>query len=356
MLVVPRADFVDALDSDRYRIQWITGAYVLGSAWGMAMTSFAGSRIGLRLAYLLGVVLFTLAGTGCSLVTEVVWMAPVRLVQGFGNGLIISVGMVSDLACLHRSQGAGDGTVRHGDLCPPALAGAMLGGLLTTLLSWRLIFVLILPLGGLAALAAWMLLPADRPKERHAAPLDFIGLALLLSWITTMSVVLDMGQYWGWLASPYFAPWFLGLIGSFAGFVLWGILAPAPLINLRVLARRSFVLGLGIKALFSINLIVLVSLLANYMVNLRGYQWWQASLVVAPAAATMLASILCGTYLGRDGNRKWRLFIGLAVMAAATSAFMAVDLYTAKGLLACTMAVWGLGAGLVVGPRALDSI
>lgn len=94
MLVVPRTDFIDALDSDRYRIQWITGAYLLGTAAGMALTQFAGSRLGLRYAYLLGVACFTLAGTACALVNEVIWMTPLRLGQGLGNGLIISVGMV----------------------------------------------------------------------------------------------------------------------------------------------------------------------------------------------------------------------------------------------------------------------
>ena len=87
LLLSVRAEFVDALDSDRYRIQWITGSYILGSAWGMAMTGFLGQRLGLRHAYLLGVVLFTAAGTACGLATEVVQLAPFRLAQGFGNGL-----------------------------------------------------------------------------------------------------------------------------------------------------------------------------------------------------------------------------------------------------------------------------
>ena len=140
MLVVPRADFIDALDSDHYRIQWITGAYILGTAWGMAMTSFAGGRLGLRLSYLLGVAAFTLAGTACAGISEVFWMAPVRLVQGFGNGLIISVGMV--LIWRAFSVHKGLAMALYGmAIYVPALAGATLGGVLTTLLSWRLIFV-----------------------------------------------------------------------------------------------------------------------------------------------------------------------------------------------------------------------
>lgn len=354
MLVVPRADFIDALDSDRYRVQWITGAYILGTAWGMALTSFAGSRLGLRQAYLLGVAGFTIAGTCCVLASEVFWMAPARLVQGLGNGLIISVGMVIIWRAFPVHKGLAMALYGMA-IYIPALAGATLGGLFTTLLSWRLIFAVVFPLGLTAGSAAWLLLPPDREATRPRGTFDLFGLFLLLSWISTMSVVLDMGQYWGWLASPFFVPWLAGFVLSFAAFLAWGIFAAAPLINLRVLANRNFSLGLGIKALFSIDVIVLVSLLSNYMVNLRGYQWWQASLVLAPASLTMLASLLAGVLIGSDANRKARMLVGLAVMSAATAAFAWVDVYTSKFLLAAWMTFWGAGAGLVVGPALLTA-
>src|ERR1700678_1618816 len=77
MLVVPKADFIDALDSDRYRVQWITGAYILGSAVGRAMTGFLGSRLGLPRAFLVGVLCFTLGATVCGWISTVIWMTPV---------------------------------------------------------------------------------------------------------------------------------------------------------------------------------------------------------------------------------------------------------------------------------------
>jgi DHA2 family multidrug resistance protein len=168
-----------------------------------------------------------------------------------------------------------------------------------------------------------------------------------------MSVVLDMGQYWGWFASPVFVIWFGAFVACFSGFILWGVFAPSPLINLRALARRNFALGVSIKALFSTNLAVLLSLLGNYMVNLRGYQWWQASLVLAPALATMLASLYVNVMWGRRRYRKHWMFAGLSIMAIGTGAFATVDLYTGKGLQAVYMAIWGIGAGLVIAPALL---
>jgi DHA2 family multidrug resistance protein len=353
MLVVPKADFIDALDSDRYRIQWITGAYIVGTAAGMAMTRFLGSRLGLRRAFLVGIVCFTLGATVCGWLSAVIWMAPVRCLQGYGNGLIISVGMVLFWRAFPHDKGLAMALYAMA-IYAPELAGAALGGLLTTLLSWRLMFFLMFPLGCVAAFSAWRFLPRDEPAEEPAS-LDLIGLALLISWIATMSVVLDMGQYWGWFASPDFVPWFVGFVVCFGGFIAWGTLALQPLTNLRALAVRSFALGIEIKVLFTISLEVLVRLLAGYMVNLRGYQWWQAALVMAPALATMVLGIVTGLLLGTNRNRKVRMALGLVLMAGATAAFGTVDLYTAKGLQAVYMAVWGAGAGLLVGPALLTA-
>ncbi len=352
-LDLPRADVIDALDSDHYRIQWIVGSYVLGNAVGLALTRFLGDRLGLRRAYLLGLFLFATAGSSCAAVSEVIWMTPLRLVQGLGAGLVLSVGMVLVWRAFPvRKEWAM--AVYGMAVYLPALAGAVLGGLLVAWSSWRLIFLINLPLGCLVGLLAWGL-PRDEPHPPTHGPFDWFGLLLLSATVVTLNVVVDLGQYWGWLVSPYFVPWFVGLLVSLAGFVAWGICAPASLVNFRVLARGHFALGLGIKVLFSINLYVLVGMLSGYAIGLRGYQWWQGSLVLLPALGTMLLSLLASIAFGNDGNRKFRLFLGLSVMSVATWLFSSLDVYTSKIWQAWVVALWGCGAGVVFGPALLTA-
>jgi DHA2 family multidrug resistance protein len=354
MLDLPRADVVAALDSDRYRIQWIVGSYLLGGAAGMALTGFCGAHFGLRRSYAAAVLLFALAAGACGFVGEVVWMTPWRLLQGLGMGLAISSGMVLIWRAFPRHR---EFAMAIYGMCVylPALAGAILGGLLTAWASWRWIFWFNLPLGLLVVgVAAW-LLPPDPPRDPgpQPAPFDLVGFALLVCWIGTLNVVLDLGQYWGWLNSPFFVPWLAGFVVSFALFIVWGILAPHPLISLRPFALRNFALGLGIKALFSINLYLLVGLLTGYMINLRGYQWWQGGLVLLPALLTMAAGVAGGVALGNDANRKPRMLLALAVMVLATWQLAGLDLFTSKCRQALLWAVWGAGAGLLVGPALL---
>lgn len=352
MLDLPRADVIDALDSDRYRIQWLVGSYLLGSATGMAMTQFVGSRIGLRATYLLAIGLFSVAGSACGLPSEVVWFTPLRLLQGFGTGLLICTGMVL-LWRAYPRQRAFAMALYGMAVYVPALAGASVGGFLTAGFSWRLIFFLNLPLGVVIGFLAWRLLPVDRPAS--PSRMDWIGLVLLVSCIVPVNVVIDLGQYWGWLTSPYLVSWLAILLVAFPAFVLWGIFHARPLIDLRILAVPHFALGLATKVLFSINLYVLVGVLSGYMIQLRGYQWWQGGLVLLPGVATMLLGILTGIAVGNDGNRRLRMVLGSAIMCLGVALLARVDVYTAKEWQGACVAFWGFGAGLVAGPALLTT-
>ncbi len=353
MLDLPKADIIDAMDSDHYRIYWIIGSYLFGAATGMAMTGFWSGRLGLYGCYFSALLLFVVAGGSCGLVNDTLQMVPLRLLSGYGTGLVISAAMVliwhqfpTDHELAMAVYGIG--------LYLGALMGSALGGFLVHFMSWRSLFLIIFPLGGLVLLLGCQIpLRFTRPSAAPK-PFDPMGFLLFEGWVLTMMVVVVMGQYWGWFCSPFFACWFMAFSVVFAGFVLWGVLARNPLINLKHLSVRNFGLGLAVKALFAVNLYLLVGFLSNYMINLRGYQWWQGALVFLPGFVGMLSTMLMGAHWGRDCNRRTRMFAGMAAMAIMTG-YMAVhvDLYWSKIQLAIAFVLWAAGAGFVVGPAML---
>ena len=350
---LPKADLIDAMGTDRYRIYWILGSYLFGAATGMAMTGFWSGRLGLYRCYFFALVLFVAAGGSCGLVNDVLQMVPLRLLSGYGTGLVISTAMVliwrefpEDHELAMAIYGIG--------LYLGALLGSALGGFLVQAMSWRSLFLVNFPLGGLVLLLGRHMAPRFSKPSGAPKPFDLIGFLLFEGWVLTMMVVVVMGQYWGWFLSPFFACWFLAFAVIFTGFVLWGTLARNPLINLRNLAVRNFGLGLAVKALFAVNLYLLLGFLSSYMINLRGYQWWQGALVFLPGFICMVGAMLTGARWGRDRNRKSRIFAGMAVMALMTGYMAAhVDLYWSKIQLAISFSVWAVGAGLVIGPAML---
>jgi DHA2 family multidrug resistance protein len=379
MLAVPQTDIVDAIDTDKYRIHWIIGSYVVGSALGMELTKYCCSRWGTRFAYLLGVVLFTSASTAIGLTSDILLMTPLRLVEGLGNGFIAAGGMILIWQTFPRRREQAMAMYSLAIYLPAAI-GSVLGGLLTAWFSWRMIFLINLPLGVLVFSGVWLLdlepSPSGRGqgegapllgKSRHPRPgplprgegamppvkLDVVGIFLAQGTIISISVLLDVGLYWGWTTSREFVCWLGAFIVFASSFIAWSSLSAHPMINLRMLGKRNIALGFGIKIPFSINLYVLFGILPIYMVNLRGYQWWQAALVAVPAVLAMLLFNALGMSVGSQHNRRLRMAVGLAVMIVATWQFTALDMYTSKFWIATVLGVWGCGAGLVFGPALM---
>src|SRR5262249_405271 len=157
-----------------------------------ALTGFVGARLGLRRAYLMGIALFAVGGGTCAAVFQVIEMTPLRFVQGIGNGLILSAGMVFLWRAYPVHKVLAMALYGMGVFLP-ALAGAPLGGLLTTIFGWRSIFLINVPFSAFIALIAWSLLPTEVPCPVDCPAFDWLGLALLIAWIVPMNVVLDMG-------------------------------------------------------------------------------------------------------------------------------------------------------------------
>jgi MFS transporter, DHA2 family, multidrug resistance protein len=353
VLDLPRGDVIDALDADRYRIYWIIGSFLLGGASGMAMTGFWRARCGLRTTYVGALLAFAAAAALCATVESAEAMAPWRLVAGYAMGVVLCAGMLT-LWCECPGEEELAMTLYAMGVYLSAFVGVIVGGFVLYRISWQALFLMELPLATAAAMVAFLLLPADAPPRDVARPpFDLAGLAFFVAWVATMIPVVVLGHYWGWLDSPFFVPWGAGFAIASAAFVGWGLLAARPLIDLRPLGDRNFGLGLVVKALFSIDLFVLVSLLSGYMVGARGYQWWQGGSVFLPAFVAMAATMLAGARSGRDRDRKLRIFVGLAVMSAVTWHVGRVDLYTSKTWLALWLGVWGAGAGLAIGPTML---
>lgn len=352
ILDLVKVDVIQAIDSDKYRFQWVVGCYLVGGASGMAMTRFIGGRVGLRNVYLAALLLFSFTSAVCGVAREVLWMAPFRLAQGFGMGLVVATAMTILWREFPLRKGLAMAIYAVGLYLSVAI-GPALGGFLTSAMGWRVLFLGNLPAGLLLFSLALALLEPDPPGEDTPAPFDLVGYLLLVGWIIPLVVMVDMGQYWGWTNSPYFVPWFAIFVIAAILFIAWGLFASAPLINLHPFRVRNFALGIAVKVIFSINLYVQLSLLGAYMTDLRGYQWWEGGLVLICGAGAMLLSMAVGLFWTGHRTRKIRMAGGLLGMAAATWQLASVDLYTSKIWIASIVFAWALAAGIVVVPALL---
>jgi len=188
------------------------------------------------------------------------------------------------------------------------VSGPLLGGWITDNLSWPWIFYINIPVGIVAALAAWAIY-RERESQTRKLPIDTIGLALLVIWIGALQIVLDIGKEHDWFHSSLVVALAVVAGVGFAFFLVWELTDEHPVVDLRLFARRNFWTGTVTTAvaygLFFGNIVLLPLWLQQFM----GYTATDAGMIMAPVGVlAMVLSPVVGRTVGRVDPRRYATF------------------------------------------------
>jgi EmrB/QacA subfamily drug resistance transporter len=211
-------------------------AYLMTVAMGIPLSSWLAERIGARRVFCLAIAIFTAASLLCALSQDLAMLTLSRVLQGAGGAMMVPVGTLVVLRGTPKKDllRATAFLVWPGLLAP--VLAPLVGGALTTYLSWHWIFLVNLPLGLAAFLAALRLVPSvsgDRTRR-----LDWLGLALTTLGVGSLLVGLELagGPDAGLLATAGIV---VGLVFLTAA-AAWMRRSSTPLFNLSVFGARTF--------------------------------------------------------------------------------------------------------------------
>ncbi len=211
-------------------------AYLATVAMGIPFSSWMAERFGPRPVFTAAISLFTLASLTCALSPGLSALTAFRAVQGFGGAMMVPVGTLVVLRGTPKDEllKATAFLVWPGLLAP--VLAPLVGGALTQYVSWHWIFLVNLPLGAAALVAALRLVPGGGADPgRH---LDWPGLALTSLGVAAVVIGLEL------LGHSGDSGWGAGLlaagIAALAGAVAWMRRARSPLFDFRVLGVRTF--------------------------------------------------------------------------------------------------------------------
>jgi EmrB/QacA subfamily drug resistance transporter len=335
-------------DASITTVQWVATGYLLALATVIPLTGWAADRFGTKRLYITSLVLFVAGSTLCGAAWSIESLIGFRVLQGLGGGMIMPAGMTI------LAQAAGPARIGRvmsvvgvPMLLGPIL-GPVLGGWLVDDVSWRWIFYVNVPIGALALLLAWRILPKDKPQ--HDQRLDALGLALLSPGLALFVFGLAETSGPDGFGEPQaFLPIAAGLL-LIAAFARHALRTSDPLIDLRLFRRR----GPGVAAItmtfFATAFFGAMFLLPLYYQVARGQDALEAALLLIPqgiGAALMMP--IAGRIVDRVGARPIVL-PGLVMMAAGLAVFTQVGADTDFWELRAASFVMGLGMGATMMP------
>jgi EmrB/QacA subfamily drug resistance transporter len=258
-------------------LEWVVAGYTLAFALMLITGGRLGDIYGRKRVFLVGVAGFTAASVAAGLAPTAEALIVGRIVQGLFAGVMVPQVLSIAQAIFPPRERFAAFALFGIVLSLAAVVGPLLGGLLTELdiagLSWRPIFLINVPVGVFALVAAARLVPESRSP--HALRLDLIGVGLITVALLLVLYPLVEGQTLGWPTWTFMA---MALsIPVFGLFALWerrkAALDGSPLTEPSLFRQRSFVAG----ALLSL---VLFSGLASFWFVL--VLWMQAGLGFSP--------------------------------------------------------------------------
>jgi DHA2 family multidrug resistance protein len=196
--------------------------------------------------------------------------------------------------------------------------GPTLGGWLTEALSWHWIFLVNVPLGLVAAaLCATQLEDPPYQVRQRGQPVDWQGMVLLVVGIGSLQTLLERGQRADWFASNEIRLLAVGTVLGIAGLIYRELTTENPVIDLRVLRRRSLAIGCVLGIGMGVGLYGSIFLFPVFSQSLLAWSAWNSGLAILPSSlATAIVMAFVGRLVWRLGPRSIFVF-GMGVMLLA---------------------------------------
>ena len=346
------------------QLQWMIAAYPLAFAVALVTGSRLGDAFGRKRLFVLGLIGFTVMSAACGLSPDAGWLVAFRSLQGFAAAAMIPQ-VMSSIQVLYAPEERGKAMGAFSGLAGLAtVLGPVLGAILTNAdiagTAWRPVFLINIPVGVIALVAALRFIPESRSENKPG--LDPVGVVTLGAGLLAVLYPLTMGREQGWPA------WGFALMVVGVGILVRFGRAQhraeragrEPLVAVSLYRGRAFAGGSTVLMVLFVSMAAYFLAQTIYFQAGLGWSVLKAGLCGIPFAFTTAAFAGFGvTVLAPKIGRKV-LQYGAGVLAAGVVVqAMAVHVATAEttfwafvpGLI-----VTGAGFGLMVAPIGMFTI
>ncbi|HOW57524.1 MAG TPA: MFS transporter [Smithellaceae bacterium] len=287
---------------------WIALSYILSQVSAVMIFGKFVERFRLKNMFIAGIGVFTAGSLLCGIAPDFWFLLFFRCLQGLGGSLMLVSAFVAVMYFLPKEKVGWALGIITTAAALGVLCGPVAGGIIVHYFSWPWIFLINVPLGILAMIYSWFVIPGTE-EAKHVAGRGFDVAGALISAVALFLLIysLNRGAEHGWTSFVIFAC-AGGSVVSFAAFYFWEKRCADPLLDVKLLHNRSFALAIvamitGMFLLFGGNFII-----PFYLTNLGfspdqiGFLLTIFSLVYIPIAfyaGKLSDRIPAGTIVGR---------------------------------------------------------
>jgi EmrB/QacA subfamily drug resistance transporter len=337
-------------------VQWIVTAYVLASGGLVLLGGRAADVAGRRRIFLAGLTVFTAASLASGLAPTAGALIAARAGQGLGAALLSPAALsiiTTSYAGAQRATALGVWGALGG---AGAAVGVLAGGVLTTWLGWRSVFLVNVPVGVVAGVTSLHLVPRHEPRRGFGRKLDLAGAALAVAGLVTLCYALASAPAHGWGSARTLL--LLGLaVVLLAAFAVVERSVPRPLVPAQLWRTRSLVAGVLVMLGATGILVGTFFLNSLYLQEVQHASALRVGLEFLPLALVIGASAHLGSRLLPRAGARVLIVAGLLVMGAGALLLTGVSARSGylTGFLPGLLVV-GTGTGLVLPATAIAAM
>jgi EmrB/QacA subfamily drug resistance transporter len=295
-------------------LQWVVDAYALALATFVLTAGSVADLFGRKRVFVAGIVLFTAASALCGAAPDPVFLIASRAAQGLGGAIMFATSLALLSQEFHGRERATAFGIWGATTGAAVAVGPLVGGMLTSWLSWRWIFLVNIPIGVAAvALSVRELRESSDPEHGSVDPL---GLALLTGGLSCLVFALIEGNRRGW-SSAAIVSLLVAAVVLLAAFTVQQLRRERPMLDLRLFRKPAFA-GVQLAAFaLSASLFAMFLYLTLYLQVILGYSPLQAGLRFLPISLLAFVAAPVGGKL--TGRVPVRLLMGGGLVLTAFS-------------------------------------
>jgi EmrB/QacA subfamily drug resistance transporter len=333
-------------------LQWVVNAYVLTFAGFLLLGGRTADLFGRRRVFLAGLGLFSIASLLGGLAQTSTELTIARAAQGLGGAVLSPATLTIIMTTFgegekrHRALGAWSAVAGLG-----GAAGVILGGVLTSYLSWRWVLYVNIPIGVCAIIATLLLLPESRRPDAVRS-LDVRGAILATAGLALLVYAIVGTDVHAWTAARTLVELVIALV-LLGAFLFSQTRVSDPLMPLSLFKSRSVSSANAVMLLMGVVFFSMWYFLSLYLQDVHGYHPLRTGLLFLPmSTAIIVGAQTAGRVIGRLGPQRMLVFgMGLSAIGFASLTQLSATSSYLQGVLPGTLVI-SFGMGLSFTPLA----